>query len=371
MKCNSQVFFLVGILFLWSEYSVAIQKNIFDPTLEQVEAALLSKNLIYKRKILKKLAADNIELRPREVLGLIQMGLEDSDSYVREYSIAALQRLAYFYRTNKNIYSSDKFPIVSEFLDRQDLKSVLKLMVNDKSTRVRMAALSTLEFGYGPEEDVKNIILAEIEKENNPNSKRDMVLLLGFGKYASDKKVQSKLMNILHNEKTEASEVSAVVLASINPPVLDAMPEIMNLLESDERFADDDLLRAIASFGYWAKPYLARLYALEKGIDDRIKNPNTSVNFKRHAEFLKLNLKKSVNYINMENEFYFKKRSYFNVFKNINRVSVFLKSNKRHDFLFSNIGTSTLTLILILIFSFLFFIFIGIFFVYKKYKLRA
>jgi hypothetical protein len=87
MKCNSQVFFLVGILFLWSEYSVAIQKNIFDPTLEQVEAALLSKNLIYKRKILKKLAADNIELRPREVLGLIQMGLEDSDSYVREYSI--------------------------------------------------------------------------------------------------------------------------------------------------------------------------------------------------------------------------------------------------------------------------------------------
>ncbi len=296
------------------------------------------------------------------------MGLEDSDPYVREYSISALQKLAYFHRVNKDTYSSDQFPLVSEFISKQELKNVIELMVSDKSPRVRMAALSTIEFGYGPAEGVKNIILAEIEKESDPNSKRDMVLLLGFGRYAADKKVQSQLISILHNEKTEAAEVSAVVLASVNPPVLDAMPAIMNLLESDERFADDDLLQAIASYGHWAEPYLARLSGLKKGIDDRLSNPATSVNFKRHAGFLKKSVTKSVNFISIKSELYDKNKSHIDIMEGASRISVFLKSNRKLDFLFFNISTSSISLILA--FSCLIFFFIGFSFLYKKYKAR-
>ncbi len=297
--------YIILFFVLFSACTSAQAQIDFNYSLEEIKKIYISDDASYKRKVALNILK-NVEQSQKDIVDIIEIGMRTNDSNVKEYSLAALYKLFFLQKSlalqNKgnNPVAYDNYPALMELNSRADLSQRIEALIADKNPKVRDVAVITLDFAYGPSLSIKDRILSAFNEETNLTNRRNLVRLLGHEEYINNKEVQNFLLNILDSEKTEASEIAAINLSKASPPVLAAIPKIMNLLESDERYADDDLLEAITSFGHHAESYLPRIEALATGIDERLSHKRVPANFVRHAKFYKKKISSSVSIISMD-----------------------------------------------------------------------
>jgi len=273
MNTSKTVIFLI---FMFISNHV-ICETVFDKTTNQVMVEIQSSDIVEAREAMHGFVYNNIENRDKSALKIIDFSLTHTDEKIRQLALAALHRIMLVNRLGSNsvVNIADVYPIVGA-VNNTSYKDHLYRLADDNNADTRVGALETLLLGYGADRKLELKILEKLKTETDKTKKRNLVYTLGMGKFSSND-TKELLISILDTGKGEASEVAAYVFFEIAPNDVSVIPKVLAIAESDERYADDDLLNILRGYEHHLIPYQSRIHALISGIDERTFEEHCSV----------------------------------------------------------------------------------------------
>lgn len=214
-----------------------------------------------------KSAAENPMSVTIEDLPIIIEGLSSSDDAIKKNSSAALWGIAFVSKSNSQTKLS-----LDKVLGFPNLHGSLLKAAEDKLDAVRMHSYYALLLLYPQDASIFKLVVKNFKEEPSHKVRSVMIQNLSAADLKSPEMIQLSI-EALSDQNSEVRGYAAKNIALLKPPLEQVFSKLLDCLNDNDAFTQENAAKAIASYGMEAAKYIQQI----KNIISKLP-PESSVN---------------------------------------------------------------------------------------------